>query len=330
MRREINLYRPTFVELRDALREPGEPNSEHVTIHVHGGQIELTETLTITRSVSLIGRDGATLFARDGLNDHMIKIFSGDAKEKVTGIRIGGFVFLGNGAKQVRPNDARGVSFSHGIYMVDAVDVGISNIHMTDIRQTGVHCIRSEKVRIREFSGDTFGWSGLSTSGTHDYRAVKVVIRKAGLDTNHSGIHLDGGSHVVVEARVESCTGNAIMLDSTFCELSSFAVRGIGSNSRRGCSLSGFGDRPIRLGHISGEYCNNVETGIMVSNSTNIVLTNIKACNNGLYGILFQGRVGGTNCIVEDATTFGNPTGIAEIHASKNNLIWAELVQDEE
>lgn len=61
----------------------------------------------------------------------------------------------------------------------------------------------------------------------------------------------------------------------------------------------------------------------MVSNSSSVVLTNCEITGNAQYGILFQGRNGGRDCIVHQSVICNNGEDIKELHASHGNWIFS-------
>lgn len=67
----------------------------------------------------------------------------------------------------------------------------------------------------------------------------------------------------------------------------------------------------------------------MVSNAKSAFINNVYFESNSEYGILFQGRVGGTDSFVNNCTFIGNKEDIKEIHQSKNNKILSNVFIDE-
>src|SRR5262249_8828348 len=142
-----------------------------------------------------------------------------DWKDGNQAIELRSFTIEGNMRSQKPPSDDAPGLFSCGAYFKRARDVVINSIDAKDIRQTAFHFTQCTHVEIRHLTADRMGWSGVSTTGTDDIELHDVVVTGAGLDDRHSGIHLDGGTGAFVDAEVDGCTGNGIMLDAVFSAL---------------------------------------------------------------------------------------------------------------
>ena len=317
----INFSGHSFSALKEAVEELKATNDIEKILHIENSEIELEAPILFFSGLKIIGNspESVKFRAADGLNSHMIS--SINPKQKSIGLEFSNISFYGNSKRQSKPETVKGISFAHGMYLTNVQNVVCQNLIFDDIRQTAVHSVNSSNVRVVNMSASNVGWSGVSTAGVNNFYFTGTVFQ-AGLDVNHSGIHIDGGAGVYLEADVNECTGNGVMLDSTFSALSSFVVKARSTNSKRGCSLSGFAERPIRFGVISGVFDSNREVGVMISNSKNIVIQNSTISNNGQFGLLFQGRVGGTECVGSDLIFAGNPVDVKQIHASENNFIW--------
>jgi hypothetical protein len=261
--------------------------------------------------------DGSSqLYLESGASCHF---FSN--KDPINGnvnIALTDIVIDGNMEKQERRPGQKKLCFSCGIYLSNVKGLYAKNIFAKNIRQTALHLNNSSYGCVTNLKACRVGWSGFSTSGARNLH-IECNVLEAGLDINHSGIHLDGGRCVFLRADVSQATGNGIMVDSNFSEMSLIRIIGNASLSKRGLSFSGHAERPITNALVTGSYCNNKEIGIMISNSEHVFISDAKVKENGQVGILLQGRHGGCNSIISGVDFAGNPLDIEERHESENN-----------
>ncbi len=225
----------------------------------------------------------------------------------------------GSRHEQHRPADSDHVWAMGGSFR-SASQIRLARIHAQHVRQSAFHFFECSDVVVEDLLAVDLGWSGISTSGTDNIVIRRTTVSGAGLDTKHSGIHLDGGTGVFVQAVVENCTGNAIMLDSTYRELKHVAVDSVGRRSFRGLSLSGASENDLRDVVVRGEYTDNSQAGILISNSDHVLVLGVTSARNGEHGVLLQGRNGSHDCVVVDCDLDRNPSPYAEYHATKGNF----------
>ena len=283
------------------------------------GRIAVNQTLRLSSGIWLRGSgpDETTLWLDDHSDCHILTNESQRAGN--TYIALSDIRLAGNYSKQRRPENTKALIYSCGLYLKNTSHAHIENVAASDIRQTGLHFSECSSVRVSDYAANGVGWSGISTSGTDDIVIRRCTVKDAGIGGMHSGIHLDGGVGSVVEAEVRNVTGNAIMLDSTFCPLKHAVVLSKCSNSTRGVSLNGGAEHPLEYIYISGNFSDNREVGVMISNADGVVLTKSEIRRNTEYGLLLQGRRGGRNCIISENRFVGNGAAVGEIHESGSN-----------
>jgi SAM-dependent methyltransferase len=306
-RRTVTLEPGSADSLQRAIDELGGPG----TVFLAPGEHVLESTVTLHSGVSLVGagRDRTTVTLAPGSNCHM---FTNDDHQKGTeDIEFRGFSLEGNIRTQERPPDATGVTFACGAYLKRVRRVVVADVAAHGIRQTAFHFNHCVDVDVYRFDADELGWSGLSTSTADNIVIRNVSVTNSGLDVRHSGIHLDGGRRGYVDAVIDGCTGNGVMLDSTFSPLSEIVVRSVARHSLRGLSLSGDPDSELRNIQILGEYSDNRECGILVSNASDVWIIDVTLASNATAGLIVQGREP-KNCFVGDCRITGSPQDIVE------------------
>lgn len=288
------------------------------TVILPRGQIRVEETIFLGSNLRINGHpDGSTeLYLESGASCHFFT--NRDPIKGNVNIALSDLMFDGNMENQERRPEQKKLCFSCGIYFANIKGFFAKNIFSKNIRQTALHLNRSSNGYVENLKANRVGWSGFSTSdGSKLY--VQCEVFDAGLDKNHSGIHIDGGRRVFLKADVSQVTGNGIMVDSTFTAMSLVRIIGNASKSKRGLSFSGNADSPITDAFVSGNYCNNRETGIMISNSEHIIVSDASVKNNGEVGILLQGRHGGRHSVISGVNFAGNRFDIEERHESRDN-----------
>jgi SAM-dependent methyltransferase len=213
---------------------------------------------------------------------------------------------------QHKPPDHKGITFACGGYFKRVTGLRIQDVVAKGMRQTAFHLNHSAHVLIEDLEADELGWSGVSTSGTDDIVLRRVVVTNSGLDVRHSGIHLDGGVGAHVEALIDGCTGNGIMIDSKFSPMSDVVVRGVGRRAMRGLSLSGAQEHPLSNVVVSGDYSQNRECGVLVSNASNVFIVDSTIAANGQAGVVIQGKGGSTHCVIARSRVTGSPELVVE------------------
>lgn len=301
--------------------DPASPGSIHRavaaivgsgTVFLGPGEYVVDSTIELPSGVSLVGAGAAstTITLAPGSSCH---VFTNDDHAKGNeAIELRGFTLEGNMRTQPRPPDLTGITFACGGYFKRVKQLVVKDIVAHGIRQTAFHFNHCKHVMIERLEADELGWSGVSTSGTDDIVLRGVVVTNSGLDVRHSGIHLDGGTGAYVEAVIDTCTGNGIMLDSKFSPLSDVVVRGVARRSMRGLSLSGDHEKALSNVCVSGDYSDNREVGILVSNASNVFLVGTTIASNGIAGIVIQGKSGSPHCVVASSHITGSPDLVVE------------------
>jgi hypothetical protein len=281
-------------------------------VHLGPGEFHVDTTVVLHNGITVqgSGADATTIVLDPGSNCHVFTNRDHDTGNHAIAFR--GFTLEGDMRNQSKPAGASGITYACGGYFKRVRDLVIENITAHEIRQTAFHFNHCDGVRIRRLRADELGWSGVSTSGTDDIVLIDVVVTNSGLDVRHSGIHLDGGTGAYVEATVDGCTGNGIMLDSKFSALSDVVVRGVARRALRGLSLSGAGDKELTTVYATGDFSNNRQCGVLVSNATNVMLVGATISTNGEAGVIIQGKSGSAHCVVADCTLLGNPVTFVE------------------
>ena len=234
-------------------------------------------------------------------------------------IKISQIDFYGNASTQQRLPEDKRLLTCNAMYFKKVINIELFDLQVDRILHTGAHFNECVQVRIRQFQSSTVGWSGISTSGTSDIIIRDAYVYNSGLDKMHSGIHLDGGHGVYVEAKVESATGNGVMLDSNYAPLTNIVANCIISACKRGLALCGSGKHPLNSAYVTGHFHHNKEVGVLVSNASHISVIEALIENNAEYGVLLQGSTGSQYCNVSNCRLLKNGIPLAEIHQSKNN-----------
>jgi len=306
----------------DVLYELSSNWPEGVDILLSEGEFLVDRTILVPSNVSVRGQgvDQTTVILKPGSNCHLFT--NADHQNGNANLAFSDFAVIGNGDSQVRPPDHKPLTFCCATYFKRCRTVSLENMTFYDIRQTAMHFNSTVGVVIKAVECSRLGWSGVSTSEGSDMW-VEVKVSDAGRDVMHSAIHFDGGVGVYCNADVSDTTGNGIMLDSAFSAFSHCVVRGSATTCKRGVSLSGSAVKPLENVFISGDFSDNREVGVMVSNAANVVLSQAKLCGNGTVGLLMQGRNGGCGVTVFETDISGNLEDISEVHASQDNWVFS-------
>lgn len=271
-------------------------------------------------SISGHGSKKTRIIQEKYTNAHLFK--NSDFNRGNRSIHFSGFSVEGNGDFQDRPEGHTALTFCCAIYLKRVAETSVVDCAFHDIRQTASHFSDCSGVIVKAHSAEKLGWSGVSTSGT-DNMWAQTHVSDAGRDVMHSAVHIDGGVGVYVEADVSNTTGNGIMLDSAYRALINSAVKGRVVTCRRGVSLSGSAVNELRNVFIEGEFCDNREVGVMVSNARSVAIANSLIQRNGEVGLRLQGRNGGRETLIVNCDVSNNYVDYEHLHASEDNWIFA-------
>lgn len=293
-------------------------------IELSEGEFELSSVVHFPSNTRFRGQgpDKTKIVLAKGANSHMFTNY--DNKNGNHNIVFKDMSFHGNRGFQSRPEGHVPLTYSCGIYFRRAQRIWLENLVFHEITQTALQFNNSGNIRGNAIETYNMGWSGIGTSNAWDLYLDNIVVIGAGLETTHSAIHFDGGIGNFINARVQDVTGNGIMLDSAYCGLSHCEIHGETSDCYRGISLSGRAERYLSNIFISANAYRNTEAGIMVSNSSSVVLGDCDIRDNLKHGLLLQGRAGGNDVVIsKNCISVDNLHDYSQIHSSKNNWIFA-------
>jgi SAM-dependent methyltransferase len=94
--------------------------------------------------------------------------------------------------------------------------------------------------------------------------------------------------------------------------MSDVVVRGVGRRAMRGLSLSGAQEHPLTNVCISGDYSENRECGVLVSNASNVFIVDATIGSNGQAGVVIQGKRGSSHCVIARSCITGSPDLVVE------------------
>lgn len=260
-------------------------------ICIDAEKLVINSTIWLYSNLELVGKQGkTTIILEKGSNCHIIS-----NKEPCENIKLENLRFEGNGEYQKRSKDCKELAFSCAVYLKNCKNVVINHIFAKEIRQTGLHFSSCTNIDINDVWVENVGWSFLSTYNSSKVAAERVSGTIAGLDIQHSGIHIDGGDDIYLNnSYISHCTGNGIMFDNTAGDISNFKVDNVFvHNCKRGVSLSANYQKKMTYGELNC-VCSNNEVGIMVANSSDIKIFNSTVSNNK-KGIELHGRIGVDN-----------------------------------
>ena len=202
------------------------------------GEFILSRTIVIGSNKIIKGQGERTVLKLgSAVNANMFTNKS--HKEGNSKITIENLLLDGNLTEQYKPEDEKRLSFCNLVYFSNTKDVVFNNITGINCFQTVLHFNNCDNVQIEGLLAKNLGWSGISTSGTNNIKATKIRIFDSGKDHRHSAIHLDGGKGAYIEADIDKCVGNGVMIDATFSPFSHAVVKANCSNCMRGISLIG-------------------------------------------------------------------------------------------
>lgn len=285
----------------------------------HGGVVYLPpgdylvdSTIRLPSHLAVVGAgpDHTTITLAPGSACH---VFTNDDHAKGNEhLELRGFTLEGNMRDQHRPPEATGTTFACGGYFKGVTGLTVADVVAHAIRQTAFHLSHCSSAVLERIEMDELGWSGVSTSGTDDLVLRRVVITNAGLDVRHSGIHLDGGRGASIDAVVDGCTGNGIMLGSKFSPLTDVVVHGVARRSMRGISLFGQADNELSNVCVSGDLSDNRECGLLVFNASNVFIVDATIASNAQAGIVLEGKGGSHHVVISGCRISGSPHLVVE------------------
>jgi SAM-dependent methyltransferase len=281
------------------------------------GEFYLRRTVHLNPGTRIrgIGRGITTLILEPDSNCHMFTNVISQYGSHNFG--VGSMSIVGNGDRQNKRDGDSAITFACAFYFADAYSIIAEEIDFFDIRQTALHFNNCVNVVVESVTCRRLGWSGVSTSNASNIYIRRTQIEDAGRDIRHSGIHIDGGVGVYIDAQVRDTTGSGIMLDSSYSLLQGCVVQGTVEGCQKGVSLSGVGERPIQDVVIRGSYCRSSEVGVMISNSSNVAVIGARIEENTDCGILITGKAGGKNCLISECRILNNGTPIRETVSEK-------------
>lgn len=288
------------------------------TVHLPAGRIELRAPLRLGSDTTLAGAgtDATVLVLAPGSNTHvLVNRGAGDHDIAVRDLTIDG-----NRPQQDPPPSGR-LAWAFGLWFRSVRGVQIDRVAVRQVRQNGIQLNQCRQVRISDVVTHDMGWSGIATTCTDDLVLRRVAVHRAGLDTVHSGIHLDGVVVGHVDGLAEDCSGNALMLDSVSGPVRSVTVRATGRRSRQGIALIASAHHPVENVHVTGHFEHNEENGIFISNADGISVLAATVRGNGRAGVMLQGQRGCHRCVVADCRISGSPRSVVETHGSDDNLV---------
>ena len=298
----------TVAELDKALQK------QEKKICIDADELIINHTIWLYSDIELIGKqDMTTITLEKGSNCHIIS-----NKTPCENIKIENIRFNGNGAFQKRDKDNKELAFSCAIYLKSCTNIVIKNIYADKIRQTGAHFSSCQNIKVKDLWVSNAGWSILSTYNSSNVQADNVSGTNAGLDIQHSGIHIDGGKDIVLKnSYVSYCTGNGIMFDNTAGDIENFKVeKTFIHNCKRGISLSANHEKNMSSGTLSFTSSNN-QVGVMVANASKIVICDSLIYNNK-KGIELQGRKGVDEITLKNNRVIDNLENYSVSNNTKN------------
>lgn len=288
------------------------------------GTFRVMRTIRLPSNLDLRGSGEleTTLVLGNGVNNNLFTNAAyGNRGIRDRDIFVSNLRINGNQPAQVKPKTERRLSFCNGFYFADADNCCFSRVILENILQTALHFRGCSNIRICDMKSQDLGWSGVSSSGTHGITVTDFLIHNSGNDHRHSAVHLDGGGKAYLRGAVTKCVGNGIMLDSSFAPFSHAVVEVEASDCMRGVSLVGSGEEQVQTILIAGCYVHDNDVGIMVSNAHGAFVHGCTIERNREYGLLFQGRAGGSDSFAARCQFAENAVDVAQIHASKNNVL---------
>jgi hypothetical protein len=244
-------------------------------------------------------------------------------------IELRGLSVDGNRTTQAPPH-ARAKAFAFGAFLWHVNHVVVADVDARQIRQSAIQINDCRDVTVTRLRATDMGWGGIGAARTNALSISDVVVERAGLDSMHSAIHLGSGTDMRVAASVVGCTGNGIVLDSKVAPITDVVVESAAHRCRRGAAVIGSEEHHAGDILISGDFSENRECGVFVSNAANVVVIDAKIECNDEAGVVLQGAQGAKHCLIADCIISGSPTAIVERHGSRDNCRARNIVIDAE
>lgn len=289
------------------------------SVQLPAGEFYISKTIFLRdgNSISGVPGFGTKLILSNASNTNMfsnIDHHNGNYDLKFCDLHLDG-----NGSNQFRPETQKKLSFCNIVYMSRVNGVSFQRLKGMNCHQTVLHFNNCSDVVIDDLYAAHLGWSGISTSGTSRLTAKNIYVFDSGNDHRHSAIHLDGGVSNYLQATVIKCVGNGVMLDSQFSDFGFSVVEANCYDCMRGIAVIGSSEKMPHNILIKNSRLINNDVGVMISNARNCFIVDTNIEDNMEYGLLFQGRVGGCDNLINGVTYKGNKVDFSEIHESKNN-----------
>lgn len=301
------------IDIQSALdaAQPGD------TVKIPAGRIVMKEPLRIGSGTTLVGSGAhdSVLVLAPGSNTHVLVNRGDDCRD----LTVRDLTIDGNRPEQDPPPPGR-LAWAFGLWFRSVDGVRIERVAVRQVRQNGLQLNGCRRVSITDVVTHDTGWSGIATTNTDEIVLERVAVHRAGLDTVHSGIHLDGVVGGRVNALAEDCSGNAVMIDSVAGPVRSITVDATGRRARHGLALIA-SSHPLDEVMVSGSYADNEGAGVFVSNATAVSVIGVTATGNGQAGVVLQGARGCHRCLVASCQISGSPASVEELHGSSDNVI---------
>ena len=318
--KKITLQVESGFDITSTLQEEIYRNADDsILITIPEGDYIISDTVKILDNTHLVGvGDFSTrIMLADKTNNNMFT--NNDYIKGNYNISVKNIWLEGNSSNQFKPDNEKRVVYCNFFYFKSCSYLSFSNIKATDCKQTVLHFNGGLNIKIDKLDAREMGWSGISTSGTDNITATDIYIYDSGKDIMHSGVHFDGGVGSYFKGVVEKCTGNGVMVDSKFCTFSNSVIQAECTDCKRGVSLLGDHNNLLSNVLIQNTKVINSETGIIVSNSKNVFITNCNIEKSSQYGVLLQGKFGGCDTVIVDTKFKDNNIDVDELHVSENN-----------
>lgn len=255
------------------------------------------------------GREHTALTLVAGADTHVM--VNRDPHEGNEAIALRHLTIDGNRPEQSLPPKGTFV-FAFGVWFRKVRGLVLEDVGARQVRQNGVQLNDCSDVTIHGLAATDMGWSGLGATRTTGLEARGLTVHRAGLDTTHSGIHLDGAVDVHLDGLAHDCTGNALMVDSVAGEVRRVTLRGDGRRSAYGLAVVAGDEHPLEDVDVTGTFAHNRSGGVLVSNATRVSIRGATITDNEVAGVRLQGRTGCRACAVTDSAIWGSPETVME------------------
>lgn len=305
-RRAIEVRGNDHIAIQNAIEEVGRGS-----VILPSGRYRIGRTITVPSNIDIVGRSPKPILELEPeANCH----FFTNAGHSIgnSGITISNISFEGNSERQDRPHRHVGLLFSCAFYGVRLSQCRFADLDIKNVRQTGMHFTLSESIELARVTCSRMGWSGISTFKTDRINIQSAVVVDTGLESEHSAIHIDGGEHYIVRASVKHSSGNGIMLEARPKDLRSIAVIADCSGCKRGLALIGHNNNLSNVMVSKSSFSRNDDVGVLIANAADVLLCTSIIAENITAGVLIDGKIGASNCMIVGNRLFGNGTNIIE------------------